>query len=568
MASKRKFSTDDGSEKCAFIGDSNLVDTSDNNSDSSNIVSPVRKRPKQLITEDDTDDELINRQLSERWFWKEENNKPKIWKYTQTPGIRVAILDQLGESKRELDVFDIMFDNVFWENIVTETNRYAERTIINENERRKIDESWTPVDCNEIKIYFALCIIMAQVKKPNIQMNWSKRAVIETPIFRKTMPLQRFLQITRFLHFSNNDTTDNMDKLRKVNPVINFFNKKFKEVYVMEDDIAIYESLMTFKGRVSSKQFSPSKRTRFGIKFSKLCESASSYCYDFQIYSGNNKKNPDDSASESVVMKLSQSVLHEGHTLYLDDRYSSPKLFLTLAKNKTNAVGTVRTDRKKMPRDFITAKLKKGECRMRSCNGILALKWKDKRDVHIISTKHESVEMTEQYGCRLNPTFKPKSVVDYNMGMIGIDRQDRILACFPVMRKHMKGYRKIFFYIFDMALFNSYILYKKVNVVKKQNYTEYRLEIAEALLKNVPSQDYKTRRQLTNGDTPLRLHAQHWGHFPKHIDSTPLKQKPSRACKVCTKNKKRSETTWECKKCRVALHVPCCFEKYHTVEDY
>ncbi|XP_076652740.1 piggyBac transposable element-derived protein 4 isoform X3 [Halictus rubicundus] len=285
MASKRKFSTDDGSEKCAFIGDSNLVDTSDNNSDSSNIVSPVRKRPKQLITEDDTDDELINRQLSERWFWKEENNKPKIWKYTQTPGIRVAILDQLGESKRELDVFDIMFDNVFWENIVTETNRYAERTIINENERRKIDESWTPVDCNEIKIYFALCIIMAQVKKPNIQMNWSKRAVIETPIFRKTMPLQRFLQITRFLHFSNNDTTDNMDKLRKVNPVINFFNKKFKEVYVMEDDIAIYESLMTFKGRVSSKQFSPSKRTRFGIKFSKLCESASSYCYDFQIYS-------------------------------------------------------------------------------------------------------------------------------------------------------------------------------------------------------------------------------------------------------------------------------------------
>lgn len=51
-----------------------------------------------------------------------------------------------------------------------------------------------------------------------------------------------------------------------------------------------------------------------------------------------------------------------------------------------------------MPRNFVKARLKKGECRMRSCNGILALKWKDKQNVHIISTKHETVKMTEQNG--------------------------------------------------------------------------------------------------------------------------------------------------------------------------
>lgn len=192
----------------------------------------------------------------------------------QTPGIRVAILDQLGRSKRELDFFYIMFDNVFWDNIVTETNRYAGQTIINENKRKKIDETWILVNCNEIKIYFALCIIMAQVKKPKIQMNQSKRAIIKTPIFRKTMPLKRFLQITRFFQFANNDTIDKMDKLRKVKPVINYFNKKFKEVYVMEENVAIDESLMKFKGRMSYKQFNPSKRARFGIKFYKLCESA------------------------------------------------------------------------------------------------------------------------------------------------------------------------------------------------------------------------------------------------------------------------------------------------------
>ena len=151
--------------------------------------------------------------------------------------------------------------------------------------RKNIDETWIPVNCNEIKIYFAICIIMAQVKKPEIQTNWSKRVIIKTPIFRKTMLLKKFLQITRFFHFVNNDTTDEMDKLRKVKPVVNYFNKNFQEIYVMEENIAIDESLMKFKGRMFYKQFNPSKR--FMIKFYKLCESSSAYCYNFKIYSVN-----------------------------------------------------------------------------------------------------------------------------------------------------------------------------------------------------------------------------------------------------------------------------------------
>ena len=60
--------------------------------------------------------------------------------------------------------------------------------------------------------------------------------------------------LKRFLHFVNNNTIDEMDKLCKVKSVINYFNKRFK-------------------GRVSYKQFNPSKRARFRIKFYKPCES-------------------------------------------------------------------------------------------------------------------------------------------------------------------------------------------------------------------------------------------------------------------------------------------------------
>lgn len=133
------------------------------------------------------------------------------------------------------------------------------------------------------------------------------------------------------------------------------------------------------------------------------------------------------------------------------------KLFLTLVKNKTNAIETVRSNRKNMPKDFVKIKLQKGECKMRSCNRIVTLKWKDKRDVHIIFTKHETAEMTEQRESQFNPTLKPKCVSNYNKWIIAIDRHGQMLACLPIMRKYMKRYRKIFFYVFDMVFFNSII---------------------------------------------------------------------------------------------------------------
>ena len=91
----------------------------------------------------------------------------------EIPGMKVTTLSQLGGNKKELDIFCVILDYIFWENIVTETNRYANQIMNNKNKRVKIDEIWFPVDYGEIKIYFALCIIMAEVsKKPTIQMNW------------------------------------------------------------------------------------------------------------------------------------------------------------------------------------------------------------------------------------------------------------------------------------------------------------------------------------------------------------------------------------------------------------
>lgn len=98
--------------------------------------------------------------------------------------------------------------------------------------------------------------------------------------------------------------------------------------------------------------------------------------------------------------------------------------------------------------------------------------------------------------------------------------------------------KKIFFYLLDIGLLNSYILWKKLNDGKKQCYVEYRINIAEYLLKNMPYLIYRERGVSFSGDAPDRLYANDWAHFPKHIDPTPSKLSLSKYCTVCHKNKK------------------------------
>jgi hypothetical protein len=63
-------------------------------------------------------------------------------------------------------------------------------------------------------------------------------------------------------------------------------------------------------------------------------------------------------------------------------------------ENGTNIVGTVRANRKNMPPDTSSKKMKRGEYQTWSSNNILTIKWKDNKDVYLLSSKHERVNIT------------------------------------------------------------------------------------------------------------------------------------------------------------------------------
>lgn len=98
---------------------------------------------------------------------------------------------------------------------------------------------------------------------------------------------------------------------------------------------------------------------------------------------------------------------------------------------------------------------------------MLVLRRKDKRDVYMISTKHESVEIVRHINKQFKKTMKAKCILAYNKGMGGINRQDQMLACFPIMKKVIKGYRTLFSYMSDTDLFVTYVIHKTIHRPRK-----------------------------------------------------------------------------------------------------
>ena len=134
---------------------------------------------------------------------------------------------------------------------------------------------------------------------------------------------------------------------------------------------------------------------------------------------------------------MCEKVLDSGRCVYMDNFYSSPDLFQRLVQRTTDAVGTVKIMRKGMPID-LKKKLKKGEVVSAKCGKLVALKWKDKRDVSVLTTKHSDKMQPVSRKGGLEFVNKPMCVIEYNKYMGGVNLKDQLLKTFLLERKRQK----------------------------------------------------------------------------------------------------------------------------------
>lgn len=80
------------------------------------------------------------------------------------------------------------------------------------------------------------------------------------------MPVNRFEELRRFLHFKDNTepSVSSTDRVAGMRPVISVLNEKFSVAVDPDEFHSFDEMIIPFKGRSSIKQYLPTKPGRWG----------------------------------------------------------------------------------------------------------------------------------------------------------------------------------------------------------------------------------------------------------------------------------------------------------------
>ena len=322
----------------------------------------------------------------------------------------------------------------------------------------------------------------------------------------------------RFLLFADNskgpDQSEEYDQLWKLRTVFYTLKKAYAEFYNPLKNLEMDKGNIKLKGTVIFRQHIPKKRKCFSIKLYRLCDE-SGYTYDMRVYAmaaftprkcswysflleGESTPGPtvplswnletltsrnplghprsvmgllylylgkdthsatDTTATHATVKHMTRRVEDLGHTIFMDNLFSSLRLFDDLNRCEINSCRTVRPNRKDMRHDFglKQTKVKRSDARLKTRGGLTALVWKDRREVYML-TNTDPPPAEGNFCDNSNRPMKPHSVEWYNWHMGYIDNSHHMANSNLMNRHSFKWTMKLSFHLMDLTELNSSIL--------------------------------------------------------------------------------------------------------------
>ena len=322
----------------------------------------------------------------------------------------------------------------------------------------------------------------------------------------------------------------------------------------------------------------PAKPNKYGIKAFTLADSTNGYILNCLIYTGRDTLDTADVAycllpqPARIVLHLLEPYIGKGHTVITDRYYTSLPLAITLEQHNTGFIGTAIKSRIDLP-DTIRSpsfRLSNDEIVAFRSNRLLAVGWRaaqKKKPVIMLSTESCAQPTTVTAAATRRTSVKPKVVDDYNRSMNGVDKADQYTVYYSFIRKSVKWWRKLFFWLFEVTVVNSYILYS-TNTPNPSTHLQFRQSLVEALvschLVSAPprprlGRPRKRSHSASASVAPERFNLQ-LGHFPM--------RGTTKECVFCSDaaHGARKRTSVCCKACpgNPNLCVDSCFELYHT----
>ena len=164
---------------------------------------------------------------------------------------------------------------------------------------------------------------------------------------------------------------------------------------------------------------------------------------DFKVYTGKYSAGPTKGLEEKVVKDLVELLYEMNHTVYMDNYFTTVRLYMDLFQNGTYACGTYRRGQVGIPDEVAEARLKnQGEHLMMQRDNLVVTAWQNKRTVFVLSTNSYP-----NVGCTIERQKKsgvvaevpcPQSAKNYTQYMNGVDHHDQLRMVYGISRKSLK----------------------------------------------------------------------------------------------------------------------------------
>jgi len=356
-----------------------------------------------------------------------------------------------------MNFFEKFFSEDVLKRIVKETNRYG----------LEKNENFEKTNKEEMQKFLGINLFMGIVKIGQSKLYWNK--LINLSIIFQTMTRDRYLTLLRNIHVSEPQEESKEDKLGKIRFFVSSVAQNCRENFKPGQNLSVDEAMIGFKGRIQWKQYLPKKPTKWGFKIWSLADSETGYLLNMEPYIGK-KDEKSDGIAYDVVTRLSQPYEGKNHHIWMDNFFSSPKLFLDLAEKKIWCTGTIRQNKigwskelvqKSKSRDFNS---NRGNFCTYHSGILIGSIWKDKGVVPLLSSAMGSVPLTTierrgRDGVKA-PVSCPAIIPLYNKFMGGVDKHDQRRSYYSSDRRAVKWWHRYFWYLIDVCVVNSYILYK------------------------------------------------------------------------------------------------------------
>ena len=176
----------------------------------------------------------------------------------------------------------------------------------------------------------------------------SRQQDLGIAIVSNTMNRNRYYELKKYLHFSDNQNLTEGNIVNKIPPLYEMLNRNLIQFGIFNKLLSVYKFMVPYLSRHSVKMSIGEKPICFGFKIWCLC-GCDGYPYNMKIFQEKEKKLQDQPLEFRVISNMVHvitanfsALLHE---LYFDNPFASYSLMSDLAKFDERAIGTIRENR-------------------------------------------------------------------------------------------------------------------------------------------------------------------------------------------------------------------------------